>query len=110
MHPSLRVLARRTLKRNIWSTRDHCLQVRAYRSSPGQFGEVDRLDFGNLALAEFKSPAAVASVDENHPAGAVVEAEFSAHLADRTGTPDSNYIAFPDAGVDHAMPGGAQYI
>ena len=108
--PPLRILSSDTLQCHIRTAMLHLLQHAGNALALWQFAVVKGLHFGKFLLEVIQSPCPVAAVYDDDSLGAVDEGHLGGHLADGAGTPDSNNVAFSDAGVNDAVPGCGEDI
>lgn len=108
--PSLGIFTSGTLKADVWASIDHLLQLRGDRFSLGELREINRLELGHLCLEPVQTPCSFSTINQNDTAGAVEESKLGAHLADRTTTPDRDYISWIDARVGDTMPRRAENV
>lgn len=107
MRPAFRILSCRSLNAYIRATRHHLSQLGGHRCNTPQRGIGQRLDPKALRLRIGEAPVVV---DENDAGSSIVKTEVCSHLANRTGTPDSNYVAFLHASVYDSVPRRADDI
>lgn len=108
MRKTFWILASHTLECNIdtFAIR-HILESRDYSLALGEVRVVDSLNVWRMFLDKVETPVLV---NENDARGTVHVCKVDAHLADWTGAPDRDYIAFLDARVDDTVPACADYV
>ena len=106
--PVLGVFTSNTLEGDVGTTAiDHLLQLGNNTLAAAELGEVDSLDFWIALFDEVQTPVLV---NHDHALGSLHQGEIRTHLADGSRAPDGNDIALVDAGVDDAVPAGADHV
>lgn len=106
--PVLGVFTSNTLEGDVGTTAiDHLLQRGNNTLAAAELGEVDSLNFWIALFDEVQTPVLV---NHDNALGSLHQGEIGAHLADGSRAPDGNDIALVDAGVDNAVPAGADHV
>jgi hypothetical protein len=106
--PVLRVFTSNTLEGDVGTTTiDHLLQLCNDTLAAAELGEIDGLDLWIALFDEVQTPVLV---DHDDALGLVHQGEIRTHLADGSRTPDGDDVALVDAGVDNAIPAGADHV